>query len=1022
MLVRLDLIKVPQITHYKAITNIALVIFVLFFGYSACDSPAPEETPAKEEIIKTAYKFDDSRVKVADSLRGLRKNDLAIIEYGKAKSEFETERNWEGVAYCLNQMGLTYERLRKDSLANISYREGIEILKSHKPNSLLLSRLYINQGVRSHFASNSVFASKMVDTAMMIYEKAPNYDSLVLKKIYEYKFYTYYYSQLSTDTLIKYLDERGRLFESMGSNLEEDIYLVSNFSRAFQERGDFQKAIAYALEAVRMCEENLTKINSFYYSDALFNLAKSFSGQFDYENALSIANRLIDFTLENSPNSSQLRGYYNLKAVALNGLDRWPEAIEELKRILSLLANRQNSSLYKNSLMNLGVTYQLLGEKDTALYYLQRALQLEKENNEKLSIELTPAYRYLGLLHESKEAYTEAISYQDSALRSTLLDYNGDILEFPKSEDINPTFDLLTILKSKLMDFEKYFRHEANDSLPLLVSTVEYAERTHQYLIANRKELEASAGRLFLSENFKELYESALSASYGIFKYNSDLSYFKRAIWLMSMSKSNLFIEQSGELAEVQNSQLPLNLKADFYKLKSEIENLEQAFFQNVQDIISNDSIRSINSQLMSLNSDLKELEEQFDSNSESLDSDDLSYEQIYSDLIAHLDGRTNSAVIEFFKGSEALYLIGISKEKHVFKRIDMNEEFQNDFSKILKIVSRKPNVKEYKIQLKEFQASAHRMYQVLLEDAIHELGTIEKLTIIPDDILSRLPFEALLVRNDDQSSFRNLNYLIKNYSIDYALNSRQVFKKGTKKRAKEGLLGIGYSGIAGSDIRGGFGGLPGTEREIKSLQERIEGDYFLGENGTKEQFLSMAKNYDVLHLAIHGKADSLDRYESSLIFNGNDNILRTNDLYVAGINARLAILSACESGVGEVNSGEGTFSIARGFALVGVPSIIMSLWNVNDNAASELMLKFHDELSQGQSTARAINRVKRQYISTADEYTSHPYYWSAFVALGEDIDLKDNKRLYFMGGALLIIAILLATIVKKHLKRKDTQ
>jgi CHAT domain-containing protein len=210
-------------------------------------------------------------------------------------------------------------------------------------------------------------------------------------------------------------------------------------------------------------------------------------------------------------------------------------------------------------------------------------------------------------------------------------------------------------------------------------------------------------------------------------------------------------------------------------------------------------------------------------------------------------------------------------------------------------------------------------------------------------------------------------------YIINYSLSSSEIKRKPTERSSEKELLGIGYSGGVPSQTRSNYGSLVGTEDEIKHLMTRIEGDFFLGLDGSKGRFLESAKDYDILHLAVHGEADNNDRYQSNLIFSGDgNNILKTSDLYVAGLKARLAVLSACESGVGEINRGEGTFSIARGFALVGVPSIVMSLWKVNDKEAAKLISKMYENFLEGQSIDSALSMAKRDYVNNSEQFTSH--------------------------------------------------
>ena len=120
------------------------------------------------------------------------------------------------------------------------------------------------------------------------------------------------------------------------------------------------------------------------------------------------------------------------------------------------------------------------------------------------------------------------------------------------------------------------------------------------------------------------------------------------------------------------------------------------------------------------------------------------------------------------------------------------------------------------------------------------------------------------------------------------------------------------------------------------------------------------------------------------------------------------------------MNKGEGTFSIARGFALVGVPSIVMSLWKVNDQEASKLMSSMYANLLNGESIDNALTNAKRDYLFNSEQYTSHPYYWSAFVSLGEEVQvLKPESTKTTALIYLFIFAFIASTLLIYFKKRK---
>jgi CHAT domain-containing protein len=104
-----------------------------------------------------------------------------------------------------------------------------------------------------------------------------------------------------------------------------------------------------------------------------------------------------------------------------------------------------------------------------------------------------------------------------------------------------------------------------------------------------------------------------------------------------------------------------------------------------------------------------------------------------------------------------------------------------------------------------------------------------------------------------------------------------------------------------------------------------------------------------------------------------------------------LAVLSACETGIGKEFHGEGVFSVARGFAYAGCPSIVMSLWRVDDIHSAKIMETFYRELMKGNKTAQALRVSKIKFLKSAVGLQGQPANWAAFVMLGINKDYGRN-------------------------------
>jgi CHAT domain-containing protein len=184
---------------------------------------------------------------------------------------------------------------------------------------------------------------------------------------------------------------------------------------------------------------------------------------------------------------------------------------------------------------------------------------------------------------------------------------------------------------------------------------------------------------------------------------------------------------------------------------------------------------------------------------------------------------------------------------------------------------------------------------------------------------------------------------------------------------------------------------LPYSREEIQRVQEQVGGNDLVlsGQQASKKLFLKMAGQYSILHLATHGKANHREGDFSFLAFATEDpdaekGLLSVGELYNCSLNADLVVLSACETGIGEEQRGEGVVSLARAFAFAGAKSIVSSLWSVNDKSTMQVMDGFYAELKAGRSKNLALNTAKQQYLEQHPGKASHPFFWAGFVAVGD--------------------------------------
>jgi CHAT domain-containing protein len=303
-------------------------------------------------------------------------------------------------------------------------------------------------------------------------------------------------------------------------------------------------------------------------------------------------------------------------------------------------------------------------------------------------------------------------------------------------------------------------------------------------------------------------------------------------------------------------------------------------------------------------------------------------------------------------------------------------------------------------------------------------------LIIIPSGKLTYLPFEILITekKHYNKINYNALPYLLHGNTFNYSYSASLLFENNTSSRNSRKKLGAfapiyenanqisNNSYSLRQEYREQLYPLKGIKEEVKQISDLLDGDTYLDYNANEKKFKEVAAKYDILHLAMHTIMDDENPMYSKMAFSQNndsieDGFLNTYELYNMKLNSRMAVLSSCNSGSGKFQQGEGVMSLARGFIYAGCPSIVMTLWTVEDNSGVKLMTSYYKHLIKGKSKSKALQLSKIDFLENADQLKSHPYFWSGYIVIGNNSSLfiPYKKYLLFLGAFILVIAGLVA-------------
>ena len=249
-----------------------------------------------------------------------------------------------------------------------------------------------------------------------------------------------------------------------------------------------------------------------------------------------------------------------------------------------------------------------------------------------------------------------------------------------------------------------------------------------------------------------------------------------------------------------------------------------------------------------------------------------------------------------------------------------------------------------------------------LVAPVSHLFEGSKRLIIVPHQMLHYVPFHAL---------FDGQNYLIDKYAVSYAASASVL--KICRSRTPAGQSGRDLILAVADSLT------PHINDEVEALKQLLpDADVFVGAEAGEDKLRKYAPAARRIHIAAHGVFRA-DNPEFSSLRLGN-NWLNLFDLFNLNLGAEITTLSACETGMSDIMGGDELLGLARGFLRAGTPSLVVSLWMVNDRSTAQLMCRFYKGLLDGLTKAHAL----REAILEVKSVFLHPYYWAPFILLGK--------------------------------------
>ncbi len=866
-----------------------------------------------------------------------------------------------------------------------------------------LRSIYLN---KQSFDTALIYANQAL---LLVENKLGKNDTLYADMLSE-KSYVYGYSGNYSDAIV-YLSKEKELREKIqGDSFKSYHEILSNMAYLNFSLGNYDKSLALNIKALDLCEKELGTKNS-SYGLYLNNLASLYLVMGNYEKALPLFLESLEIIKTNqgkdnddySASISNLAYLYKRMHQYKKALPLFIESSEIYKRTLG-----ENHSVYGMSLNNLAEIYRTMGEYDKALPLFLEAYKIVKKS---LGID-HPDY---GIVLNNLAGIYELLGNYDKAI--PLYEESINIIKRTFGEEHLQYVDVINnyaFFYDKIKNYKK--------AKPLFEEGINILNSN---IIRNFS---------FLSEKEKEAYFNMVGYNYSAFNsfalktkdefnditaivYNNTIR--NKGILLKSSTAMRATILNSKDTTLISEYQSWISLKKEISSLYStpikkrqkDPKTLEERATTLERDLVSHSNDFSKFSKAHSIS--WKDVQQALKPNEVAIEfihfrlrKKEWTDTTLYCALIVTADAK-QPKMIPLFRKKQLEKIIG--------------KFGGNNYNYINSIYGKNTEVNK-------------QLYSLIWKPMENYLKGVKKIYLSPDGLLHKISFPAIA---KDQNIYLCDIYdiEIKLSTGKITDRSKNGFKNINKLSAT--LFG-GITYDTDSTKQKIWKYLEGTKSEIQEIDKilkkrHIHVNYFSNTTATEGEFKLMASNSNILHIATHGffypdpkkveqaireTQDTKEIEYGEVVFRGGNrgfgvntfveskNPLMRSGLVFAGANnvwnketkndsiddgvltaqevsnidmrkTDLVVMSACETGLGDIKGSEGVYGLQRAFKMAGVDFMIMSLWQVPDKETSEFMISFYNKLIKQKDIKQAFYQTQKEMRTKYD-----PYFWAAFVLI----------------------------------------
>lgn len=898
-----------------------------------------------------------------------KKDYTSALEFSiKSGNKAEEIKSLANLAIIKDVYGEIFEA-RDDFQRAIKMAEEIE-------NMELLAFLYSELGVSFSFTNNLIDSRKNYEKSYSLYEKLKNYERL--------------------------------------------SYLSSNIGSLYLQIANYKSALDYYSRGLKFAGDNtLGQILN------LTGLADVYSNESNYSKALQYYNRAKEVADSIKDISSSIKIEQGIGALYYN-INLPYKALQTLKAAESYFAEAQLPYEQIKLYLKTGTVLTSVDSLTSAEKYFQRALDIASDAGDIYSsILLKTELGYLHFLQSDygraikliNEAQTVSKTYELTQLIGLQELYLGKVYQALNKKDLAITkFSNAFNLSVRASDYNNQV--EAAYMLGLIYEEDSNVMQAENWYYKAIQVIEKISFPLSLNQEIQIAHFSGMNSVYN--------------------SLAELYLKQgkAEEAFKIIDKSRSRNTRTNLNRLKllSNLDNeqkynqlidLEWMISSGLYDEATSDSLSKLASKIKAeLTSKSLSLTEIINPDSE------LDLIELQSKL------GQNDYLISAYISENSFSVFRISSDKLIHKNIPVSRD------SLLKLITQVSPIYRSDLENEEIYVnedlfsfnvhSAYIIYDVLFEEILSGIPKESSLVVSFPAELIKLPLEMLVTEWTESESpyyYNDKEFLLEKFNISYT-PSASIYKmqSGTNEISANQNLLIGDPFIDNAEfalsVRSGlvdlnpmqaryilFFPLKYSRMELETIDKTISDNIiFISKDATESNFKKYAPNSNVIHISTHSfllKDQPLILF-SPMENDEDDGFLELGEIVQLNLNSDLVVLSSCRSGLGRIDAAEGIIGMQKAFFEAGSKSVLVSLWDVNDKYTSYFMQNFYEHLAKGNSKSESLRLAKLDFIRN---YSSNPYYWSAFVLSGNTSAMEIKKAAFIEPVQILLALILLAGI-----------